>query len=536
LGAEEIKVGLDISFKMGPALLTLALVILFIIVGLTQKVYSVDGYWVAGRTIGPVENGMAVAGNWMSAASYLGMAGSIGLLGYFGLAYVVGWTCGYLFLLVFMAQQIRKYGKFTAADFIGDRYYSQGARIIVAVTTIIIGFVYAVAQYSGIGLMFGYILGLDYVPGVIFGTVAVLSYVLLAGMLGVTRNQAVQYGILITTFTLPLIAICMRVGYLPFTFFTYGPAVDYVQTEIYRQFVQPFANASLFRWLILCFTMIVGTCGLPHVLTRFYVVVNERIARWSVAWGLFFICLLYWQAPVYSTMGTILNWEINNVYPIPRELADVIVVITAQWAAMPTFVVGAIAAGGVAASFSTTAGLYMTVSAGVAHDIYTRVINPKATDRQQLFIARLVTVILGVLVTFMALDPPALIADLVGMAFAFAGSVVFPVFFLGLWWERTTKEGAIAGMLAGLAITLTAFIMHVAGNEWFMTYIPATSSAYLGTPVNFIVAIVVSKFTTPPPMEVRYLVREVHSPTAYVTRRERKAATASGGGGGAGAS
>ncbi|MCK8823790.1 VC_2705 family sodium/solute symporter [Fuchsiella alkaliacetigena] len=509
---EEVAVGLDISFKLGPALLMIGIIALFVIVGITRKVVDVDDYWVAGRSVGAIENGMAIGGNWMSAASFLGMAGTIGLLGFFGLAYIVGWTTGYFILLIFMATQIRKYGKYTAPDFIGDRYYSNWARGIAAVTTVIIGFVYAVAQYRGIALMFGYIFGMEYSTGVIVGTIAVISYILLAGMLGVTRNQAIQYAILIIAYLIPLFLIASRLGYFAaIPQIGYGAAVSDVTTEIAREFSEPFANAGVYQWIALAFTMIVGTCGLPHVLTRFYTVKDEKTSRWSCVWGLFFICVLYWSAPAYATFGNMLNFDINSIYPVTSEMADVIVVIAAQFADLPQFIVGALAAGAVAASFSTTSGLFMAASAGVSHDLFTSIIKPDATEKQQLVVARLTTLGLGVAVTIVALNPPALIADLVGMAFAIAGSTIFPVFFLGLWWERTTKEGAIVGMLVGLVISLTALFMR--GHAFWDTWIPATSSAIVAAPLAFIIIIIVSKLTSPPPEEVRMMVRKVHSPT-----------------------
>lgn len=526
----DVHVGLDVSFKLVPALFMLGLILLFIIVGLTMKAKAVDSYWAAGRRVGAVENGMAVAGNWMSAASYLGVAGTIGLLGFFGLAYIVGWTTGYFILLIFLASQIRKYGKFTAPDFIGDRYYSSYARAIAAGITVVIGFVYAIAQYRGIALMFGYILGLEYAPGVIVGTAVVLSYTLLSGMLGVTRNQAIQYAVLIICFLFPLIWIAHNLDYFAVVpQVGYGEAVTDLSREVSREFIEPFANASYYHWVALCFTMIVGTCGLPHVLMRFYTVPNERVSRWSVVWGLFFICLLYWSTPAYTAFASLYNWEINQMFPFTPEMADVIVPLAAQFAQLPTWVVGMVAAGGVAAALATVAGLFMAASAGVANDIYTRIIKPEATEKEQLVVARMTTIILGIAVTFLAFDPPGLIADLVGMAFAIAGSSIFPVFFMGIWWERTTKEGAIAGMLVGLAISLTAFFMM--DHPWFQLYLPATSSAIIAAPMAFLTTILVSKFTSPPPPEVIEMVREVHTPTTYVKRREAPSAGGGAGGG-----
>ncbi len=505
--------GLDISFKLDATILTVVMLVAFLVVGLTQKVSSTEGYWAAGRSIGPLENGMAVAANWMSAASYLGVAGTFSVLGFFAFAYIIGWSTGYFILLVFMASQIRKYGKYTAPDFIGDRYYSDVARAIAAITTVFIAITYATAQYSGIGLMFGYILGAPYETAVIIGTVVVIAYILISGMLGATRNMVVQYVILIIAFLIPLVILGYEYG-LPLFFIpwiAYGPQVQQVMTEVSTDFVAPFAHMSAYHFYALMITCIFGTNGLPHVLQRFYVVRDEKISRWSAVWGSLFILLLYLGTPAYSTFAINQYFGMTGDFPLAGEWADATVVLAAQFSdVVPGIITGLAAAGGVAAAFATTAGLFMAGSAGISNDLYTRILKPHATQKEQVLVARIATVVMGIVVTFFALDPPAMIADLVGMAFAIAAAVIFPVFFMGIWWEKTTKEAAIASMVFGLLVNVVTFFGM--GHPWFDQWLPATSSGLYSVPICFIIIIVVSKMTPKPPERIIQLIRYVNSP------------------------
>ncbi|MCT9098297.1 VC_2705 family sodium/solute symporter [Haloarchaeobius sp. HME9146] len=521
------ETGLDAGFKAIPAAITAGMLMLFLSIGYVFRVADTDGLWVAGRSIGNIENGMAIGANWMSAASYLGVAGLVGLAGYYGLAYLVGWTAGFFILLIFMAAQFRRFGKYTAPDFIGDRFYSDGARAIAAFTTILIGFVYAVGQGRGMGLMSIYLFGTDYTTGVVLLMGITIVYVALSGMLGATKNMAVQYVILIAAFLVGLYAVGWSQGYstvLPYIEF--GNEATYVAQQLSAEFSAPFANASYFVWVATAFTLIVGTCGLPHVLVRFYTVENERTARWSCVWGLFFICLLYWGTAAYAAFGGILAQE-SGVSPdgalFTGTQSDVLVVLTAQLAELPQWLVGLVAAGAVAAALATTAGLFIAASSAAAHDIYTNIINEDATQRQQLLVGRATIVTLGVLVTVVALNPPALIGELVSMAFAIAGSVLFPVFFLGLWWENTNRKGAIAGMLTGLGFSLLGIVNEVLPgyvgfidgevlSQTLANVIPATSSALVAVPVVFAVIVGVSWATEEPPEDIKKLVRQCHSP------------------------
>ncbi|ARS90401.1 solute symporter family protein [Natrarchaeobaculum aegyptiacum] len=516
---------LDIGFKTVPTLILVGMLALFLGVGYFFRVAAVDELWVAGRSIGSVENGMAIGANWMSAASYLGVAGLIATIGYFGLAYVVGWTTGYFILLIFMAAQFRRFGKYTAPDFVGDRFYSDWARGIAAFTTLVIAFVYAVGQASGMGLMSQYIFGVSYETGVILLMAVTIGYVALSGMLGTTKNMAIQYIILIIAFTLGLYATGWAQGWsLAVPYLEAGPQVAEA-ASLEAQLVEPFAFTSYYGWIALTFSLIVGTCGLPHVLVRFYTVDNERTARWSTVWGLFFICLLYWGTATYAAFGGLLYADgpgDGSFMDMPGGDADSIVLLTAQLAELPEWLVGLVAAGAVAAALATTAGLFITASSAAAHDIYTNLYKENATQREQLIVGRSTILGIGILTTIIGLNPPALIGELVAMSFAIAGSIFFPVFFLGLWWEKTTREGAIAGMLVGMVISFGAILNDTAipmytGVETAVipevaAYLPGTASALIGVPVVFAVIIVVSLLTEEPPEDVKRLVRQCHSP------------------------
>ncbi|WP_254763460.1 VC_2705 family sodium/solute symporter [Natrinema marinum] len=521
--------GLNVSFKLGPAILVLSMLLLFLAIGFVFRVADTEDMWVAGRSIGNVENGMAIGANWMSAASYLGMAALIALSGFYGLAFVVGWTTGYFILLIFMAAQLRRFGKYTAPDFVGDRFNSDAARAIAAITTFLIGFVYSIGQARGMGLVGLYIFGDIGLPGltgyqsmVVFMMAITVGYLTISGMLGATKNMAVQYVILIAAFILGLYVVGFTQGYS-----TVLPQLEYgaLINQLGAEFSEPFSSGSYYLWIATCFSLIVGTCGLPHVLVRFYTVESERTARWSTVWGLFFICLLYWSAPAFAAFGTDLFAEnVGPVYGDPgmsSAAGDVIVVLAAQLAELPQWFVGLVAAGGIAAAIATVAGLFIAGSSAISHDIYTNIINPDATQRQQVLVGRLSIVALGVLTTAAALNPAAPIAALVSYAFSLAGAVLFPMFFLGMWWENTNREGALAGMLTGLTIWTIPMINEVlptytGGGEPYVPvlaqWVPAIGSALIAVPVVFAVTIVVSMVTDEPDMETKRIVRQCHSP------------------------
>jgi cation/acetate symporter len=534
---------LEGSFKTGPAIILIATLVTFVLVGIFFRAKDPADYYAAGRSISKVGSGMAIASNWMSAASVLGMAGMMYGFGYNGLAYVVGWTGGYVLLLILMAAQIRKYGKYTAPDFIGDRFYSRDLRIVSAIFTILISFAYCVGQFGGIGLMFKWILGIDYAWSVIIGSSVVLLYTLISGMIGATKNMQIQYVIIVVSFLLPVFILAFK-----FDYFWLVPQIGYgaAVTDIVQgipapnisggaallnayghdlaivpspEFAMPWdpsTGTTFFQWMAVCFSLMVGTAGLPHVIQRFYVVPKVTDARWSVVWGLFFICLVYWTAPSYAAFGKLLS---SN--PEVGVLAkDAIVVYTAQLGSVNSLVVGLLAAGAISAAFSTVAGLLVAGASAFSHDLYVKVINPNATPKRQLAIARIGTVLMGVLVTIVALMKLGLIAQLVSVAFSMAACTIFPLFLLGIWWSGANRAGAKAGLFAGILVTtisLTYFIVGLSGGKLpgqaFISYwLNVWYFAWLGAPLAIVVNIVVSKLTTPTPLEIKkFLAEQVHN-------------------------
>ena len=526
-GAQSLT-QLEGSFKTGPAIILIAILITFVLVGVFFRAKDPADYY---------------ASNWMSAASVLGMAGMMYGFGYNGLAYVVGWTGGYVLLLILMAAQIRKYGKFTAPDFIGDRYYSRDLRIFSAILTILISFAYCVGQFGGIGLMFKWILGLNYTWAVIIGSSVVLLYTLISGMIGATKNMQIQYVIIVTSFLLPVFILAFKFDYFWLVpQIGYGAAVsDIVQgipapnivdgaalLNAYGhdfsivpspEFAMPWdpsTGTTFFQWIAICFSLMVGTAGLPHVIQRFYVVPKITDARWSVVWGLFFICIVYWTAPAYATFGKLLS---SN--PEVGALAkDAIVVYTAQLGGVNSLIVGLLAAGAVSAAFSTVSGLLVAGASAFSHDLYVKVVNPSSTPKQQLKIARIGTVLMAVIVTVVALMRLGLIAQLVSVAFSMAACTIFPLFLLGIWWSGSNRAGAKAGLTTGSIVTvvsLTYFIAGVRGAELpgqaFISYwLNVWYFAWIGAPLAIIVNIIVSKLTKPTPLEIKkFLAEQVHN-------------------------
>ncbi len=529
---------LEGKFQTGPAIILITILSIFVLVGIVFRAKDTTDFYAAGRGISKVGSGMAIASNWMSAASFLGMAAMMYGSGYHGLSFVVGWTGGYVLLLILMAGQIRKYGKYTAADFIGDRYYSQSLRAIGAIIAILISISYCVGQFKGIGDMFKWILGLEFKYSVMLGGGVVLLYTLISGMLGVTKNMQIQYIIIIISFMVPLFIMTFKFKYfwlLPQI--GYGSVVSDVVSGVsinpelvnslghnyaivpapeYAMPWDPATGTSFFKWVAIAFSLMIGTAGLPHVIQRFYVVPKARDARWSVVWGLFFICLLYWSAPIYSALGKILsaNPEVGKLSK------DAIVVYTAQLGSVNKLITGFLAAGGVSAAFSTVSGLLVAGASAFSHDLYVKTFNPEATPKQQLIMARLGTILMAIIVTAIALLKLGLIAQLVAVAFSLAGCTIFPLFLLGIWWSGSNKQGAIAGLIAGGLVSLvsiTYFVAEVKGLNLpamdFITYwLGAWYFAWIGAPLAIIVHIIVAKFTKETPIEIRkFLIETVHS-------------------------
>ena len=534
---------LEGSFKVGPAILLILMLATFVLVGFLSRAKDTTDYYAAGRKISNVSSGMAIAANWMSAASVLGMAGMMYLTGYNGLAYVVGWTGGYVLLLILMAGQIRKYGKFTAPDFIGDRYYSQGLRATSAIFTIIISFAYCVGQFGGVGLMFKWILGIDYMWAVIIGASVVIFYTMISGMIGATKNMVIQYIIIIITFLIPTFLMTYKFDYfwlLPQFGYgsivsdivqgipapnmaagmelvnAYGHNVSMVPSPEFAMPWDPATGSTAFQWIAISFSLMLGTAGLPHVLQRFYITPTIRDARLSCVWGLFFICVLYWSAPIYSAFGKILssNPEVGGL------ASDAIVVYTAQLGGINPLVVGLLAAGAIAAAFSTISGLLVAGASAFSHDLYTKIINKNATPKAQLRMARVGTVFMGLIVGIVAMLKLGLIAQLVAVAFSMAACTIFPLFLLGIWWSGANRAGGTAGMGVGITISLISITYFIAakmgaslpGQVFVEYWLNVWYFAWIGAPLSILTNIIVSKFTTPTPVEIKkFLIENVHS-------------------------
>lgn len=485
---------------------------LFILFGLRNRSKPTSEYGFSGSYSGRVGIGAGIASNWMSAASFLGLAGVFYLKGYFAMAYVVGWTGGYVLLLVLMATQIRRFGKYTTPDFVGFRYESDAARTLAALISIVITIIYCVAQFRGIALLVSWLFGIAYIPAVFVGTSLVVSFVVVSGALGVARNQKLQYFVLIFTFILPLMLLTRKLGYfwvLPQ--FGYGAAITELQQQFGVNWAEPFASTSLFEWFALCFSLMFGTAGLPHVLSRFYMVPGIRDARWGVVWGLFFIALIYWSAPAYGVLARLFEARGGlTLNAASADDADMIVLAAAGLGGLPLWAIGLLAAGGMSAAFSTTAGLLMTGSASFSFDIYPRLIRPNATEQDKVYAAKACFLALAAVVMVLTFQPWGMIAEIAAFAFAVAGNTIFPAFLLGIWWPRANSAGVICGMLTGLVIS---FAPLVAGSSLpFITHLfPLTSSAFIGAPLVMIVMIVTSLLTAPPSAAIRlFISRDVH--------------------------
>lgn len=499
------------TVQLLPLAIVAGMFILFILSGLRTRTRLATDYGFGGRYNGRVGIGAAIASNWMSAASFMGLAGMFYLKGYFAMAFVVGWTGGYVLLLVLMASQIRRFGKFSAPDFVGFRYESEAARILVAFISILITVIYSVAQFRGIGLLTSWLFGIEYFHAVLVGSSMIIFMVVFSGTLGVARNQKLQYFVLIVTFILPLMLLTRKLGYfwlLPQ--FGYGAAITDLQRQFDFAWSDPFASESLFRWLALCFTLMFGTAGLPHVLSRFYMVPGIRDARWGVVWGLFFIALIYWSAPAYGVLGRL--FEARGGIPFTTDPArvDMIILTAVSSGGLPAWVVGLLVAGGVSAAFSTVSGMMITGSASFSHDIFPRLIRPAASEGEKVYAAKGFFLILALIVMGLSLRPWGMIAEIASLAFALAGNTIFPAFLLGIWWGRANAPGVITGMLTGVVIT---FLPIIAGDllPFIPRILPATSSAFIGAPLVIAVMAGVSLMTSPPSETVsRFLARDVH--------------------------
>jgi cation/acetate symporter len=501
----------------------------YIIVGITFAAYIYIGYWarvrdtqgfyVAGRGVPPIANGAATAADWMSAASFISMAGLISTLGYDGAVYLMGWTGGYVLLALLLAPYLRKFGKYTVPDFVGDRYYSQTARLIAAIAAIFISLVYVAGQVRGVGIVFSRFVGVDIATGVIIGVAVVGFFAIIGGMKGVTYTQVAQYTVLIIAYLIPAFAISSVLTGNPlpqagFTFSDLMPKLNQIHQDLgfaaYTTGTKPMID-------VFCITMalMVGTAGLPHIIVRFYTVPNVRDARVSAGWALLFIALLYTTAPAlasfarYNLIQTLNGKSLEEVRAIPwvakwektRLLQfadkdgdgkitfapgrafnlkggrpdfsspnpasknevyfdnDIIVLSTPEVAGLAPWIIALVAAGGLAAAMSTASGLLLVVSSSVAHDIYYRLINPGASEAQRLLVGRVMIAVAVVVAAYFGVNPPGFVAQVVAFAFGLAASSFFPIIVLGIFDKRMNSQGAIAGMLVGLIFTTVMILL-----------------------------------------------------------------------------
>ncbi|AQQ53102.1 sodium:solute symporter family protein [Planococcus lenghuensis] len=536
---------MDTQFAVS-LMLILATFGLYIGIAFYNLAKQTSDFYVAGRNVPAVFNGMAIGADWMSAASFIGLAGSIMLLGYDGLAYVMGWTGGYLLLTFLLAPQLRKSGRYTVPEFIGDRYRSDTARLIAAVATIIISFTYSIGQLSGSGIVIGRLLEVDTAIGTIIGVVLIAFYSALGGMKGITWTQVAQYIVLITAYLIPVIFMSLQLTNSPIPWLSYGQVIGELRELDVEfgitEYVVPFTEATQWQFLALMFTLMAGTAGLPHVIVRFYTVPTMKAARWSGAWALLFIGLLYLSAPAYaafsrfilmtqvagSAIADLPAWTASWVNTGELSVADqngdgilqwaelvisrdIVVMATPEIADLGIFVIGLMAAGAMAAALSTAGGLMIAISAALSHDIYYRSINPQASEKKRLSVGRWSIVIATVAAGIVALDPPGAITQIVAWAFALASGTFFPALILGVWWKRANGPGVIAGMLIGLAVTL-GYIFAAKYGGFMLFGIGDTGAGVFGAASAIIANIVVSLATKAPDQETQDAVEDLRYP------------------------
>ncbi|MDB9341522.1 MULTISPECIES: sodium:solute symporter family protein [Cyanophyceae] len=530
----------------------------YIYIGWQSRVKDSKDFFIAGQGIPSIANGAATAADWMSAASFISMAGLISFLGYDGSIYLMGWTGGYVLLALLLAPYLRKFGKYTVPDFVGDRYYSNIARLVAVIAAIFVSLTYVAGQMRGVGIVFSRFLQVDINTGVIIGMVIVGFFAVLGGMKGITWTQVAQYVVLIVAYLIPAIAIAWRltgnpIPQLAFTFSDIADKLNQVQVDLgFQEYTQPFVNKSMLDVLFTTVALMVGTAGLPHIIVRFYTVPSVRAARFSAGWALLFIAILYTTAPAiamfsrYNLINSLHNQTVAEVQQLDwatkwektgllafedknqdgrlqltpskdtNEITidrDIIVLSTPEVAKLAPWVVGLVAAGGLAAALSTASGLLLVISSSVAHDIYYRIIDPTASEQKRVFVGRIMVGLSLVLAGYFGVNPPGFVSQVVAFAFGLAAASFFPVIFLGIFDKRTNSQGAISGMLTGLIFTIVYIIGVKFGGmqPWFFGVSPEGIGT-LGMLINFIVTLVVSRLTPPPPAEIQAMVEDLRTP------------------------
>ena len=551
---------------------------LYIGIAIWARAGSTKEFYVAGGGVHPVANGMATAADWMSAASFISMAGLIAYMGYGGSVFLMGWTGGFVLLAMLLAPYLRKFGKFTVPEFIGDRYYSKAARIVAVICLIVASVTYVIGQMKGIGVAFSRFLEVDYNVGLSVGMAIVFFYAVMGGMKGITYTQIAQYCVLIFAYTIPAIFISLNLTGNPIPQLGLGSTMAGESVylldkldQVLRDtgFLEYTTNVRLSGLNMFMYTMslMIGTAGLPHVIIRFFTVPKVRDARMSAGWALVFIAILYTTAPSVAAMARLnlmntvepepgqylvyeerpqwmRNWEqtgllafedknddgriqytadeaTNEMVKVDR---DIIVLANPEIAKLPNWVIALVAAGGLAAALSTAAGLLLAISSAISHDLLKGVFRPDITERQELRASRIAMAGAIALAGYLGFNPPDFAAGTVALAFGLAASSIFPALMMGIFYKRMNKEGAIAGMLAGLGVTLLYVFQHKGimfvpstsflgplPENWFLGIEPNAFGA-VGALVNFGVAFAVSALTAPPPREVQELVEHIRVP------------------------
>ncbi|EGU32193.1 sodium/solute symporter [Vibrio sp. N418] len=551
--------------------------LLYIGIAIWARAGSTKEFYVAGGGVNPIANGMATAADWMSAASFISMAGLIAFMGYGGSVFLMGWTGGYVLLALLLAPYLRKFGKFTVPEFIGERFYSKTARIVAVVCLIIASTTYVIGQMKGVGVAFGRFLEVDYSTGLLIGMCIVFMYAVMGGMKGITYTQIAQYCVLILAYTIPAIFISLQLTGHPLPQIGLGSTIsgtnvylldrlDQVVTELGFSEYTTHVRGDTLNMFVYTMSLMIGTAGLPHVIIRFFTVPKVRDARTSAGYALLFIAILYTTAPAVSAMARLnlmdtvnpapgkhlayderpdwfKNWEKTGLLgfddkngdglieytssPETNELKvdrDIMVLANPEIAKLPNWVIALVAAGGLAAALSTAAGLLLAISSAISHDLIKGVINPNISEKKELLASRIAMAVAIGVAGYLGLNPPGFAAGTVALAFGLAGSSIFPALMMGIFSKSINKEGAIAGMIAGITITLFYVFQHKGilfvadwtylqswGSNWFFGIEPNAFGA-IGALFNFIVAFAVSRVTAETPQEVKDLVEHVRVP------------------------
>ena len=538
---------------------------LYIGIAIWSRAQSTKEFYVAGGGIHPIINGMATAADWMSAASFISMAGIISFLGYGGSQYLMGWTGGYVLLALCLAPYLRKFGKFTVPDFIGERYYSQTARTVALICAIFVSFTYVVGQMKGVGVAFSRFLEIPYDLGVIIGIGIVFFYAVLGGMKGITYTQVAQYCVLIFAFTVPAIFISLQATGNPIPQIGFGSKtldgvyllenLNQLSVDLGFEKYTDINKTTLINVFFITAALMFGTAGLPHVIVRFFTVPKVRDARISAGWALLFISLLYTTAPAVAAFAKVnlintvsnakyaempqwfKNWENTGLLKFDDKNADgviqyvadtqvneltidrdIMVLANPEIANLPAWVIGLIVAGGLAAALSTAAGLLLVISTSISHDLLKKNINPNISEKGELWAARISIAVAVVAAGLAGLNPPGFVAEVVALAFGLAASSFFPAIILGIFDKKMNKEGALSGMIIGIVFT-TIYIFYFKPQlggpglpENYLFGISPEGIGTIGMIINFIVSLIVSRITRPTPNKIKDLVESIRYP------------------------